>query len=171
MINTSSLLFDDVGTIRRPTGDAAYRINPLRDKIIINITDFEETRDSIKHTEIPTKSVSDVKFYKRSYGETNLESLYITAESYDNFLYVDGGATPVTSFPAGFTNDFSMVFEPGFFITSDTDDTIFINLTFEVIPEQQFLNNTHTQPFEYNYHPANVTQPELADAVLEVAVW
>ncbi|MFA6331969.1 MAG: hypothetical protein WCX22_03375 [Methanoregula sp.] len=170
MINNSHLLNDQVGTIKNQTGDAAYRIDPQVDMIVINITDVDATRDLNKYPNPPTISVSDVKFYKRSYGETNLGTLFISSASYNNFLYVDGGSTPVP-LPADFTKDLTMVFEPGFFITSDPDDTIFVNLTFEIDPPQQFLNNTHTQAFYYNYNPANVTQPELKDAVLEVAVW
>ena len=34
----------------------------------------------------------------------------------------------------------------------------------------QFLNNTFTSPFDYNYHPDNVTQPSLRDAVVEVQI-
>lgn len=170
MINTSSLLFDDVGIQKSPTGDAAYRINPLRERIIINITDFEETRDSINHPGKPTMSVSDVRFYTRSYGKATLDTFVVPAASYSNFLYLNGEtkATPPTG---SFSDNISMVFEPGFFLAAGTDDTIFINLTFEVVPEQQFLNNTHTEPFPYDYNPVNVTQPELTDAVLEVAVW
>ncbi len=41
----------------------------------------------------------------------------------------------------------------------------------------QFLNNTVlspfrvTSPFDYNYDTNNVTQPQLRDAVLDVAIW
>lgn len=170
MINTSSLLFDDVGIQKSPTGDAAYRINPLRDRIIINITDLEESRAPDKKGSLLTMSVSNVQFYTRSYGKSTLDPFVIPAASYGSFLYPDGEAAPVTP-PVVFSKDVALVFEPGFFINAGTDDTIFINLTFEVVPEQQFLNNTHTEPFPYDYNPVNVTQPELADAVMEVAVW
>jgi hypothetical protein len=169
MINTSLLLFDDVGTIRSQTGDMAYRINPLKDKIIINITDLDTTRDLVKYP-AATMSVSDVKFYTKSYGVSGLAPFVVPAASYSSFLYKDGAAAPVTP-PVIFSDEISMVFEPGFFLAAGTDDTIFINLTFSVDPPQQFLNNTHTEPFAYDYNPVNVTQPELTDAVIEVAVW
>jgi hypothetical protein len=42
-------------------------------------------------------------------------------------------------------------------------------------PGSRFLNSTVTKPFDhpfdYNYDPKNVTQPQLRDAVVEVAVW
>ncbi|AGB01121.1 hypothetical protein [Methanoregula formicica] len=170
MINTSSLLFDDVGMLKSPTGDAAYRFNPMRDRIIINITDFDKMPEPLKPG--TTKSVSNVQFYTRSYAMSTLDPL--PAVSPSRFLYMDGETTAVPAFPAVFSNGISMVFEPGFFNTIGdigTDDTIFINLTFTVNQKQQFLNNTHTEPFPYDYNPVNVTQPELADAVMEVAVW
>lgn len=170
MINTSSLLFDDMGSVERPTGDAAYRINPLRDRIIINITDLEESRAPDKKGSPLSMSVSNVQFYTRSYGESTLDPFIIPAASYSSFLYLDGETKSTPPTPP-FSNGISMVFEPGFFLAAGTDDTIFINLTFEVVPEQQFLNNTHTQPFMYDYNKVNVTQPELTDAVMEVAVW
>lgn len=170
MINTSSLLFDDVGFLKRPTGAAAYRINPLRERIIINITDLEESRAPDKQGSALTMSVSNVQFFTKSYGKSTLDPFVVPAASYGSFLYKDGEGTPVTP-PASFSKDVALVFDPGFFINAGTDDTIFINLTFEVVPEQQFLNNTHTRPFLYDYNPVNVTQPELKDAVLEVAVW
>jgi hypothetical protein len=168
MINTSSLLFDDVGIQKSPTGDAAYRINPLRDRIIINITDFDNLPEPLEAG--TTMSVSNVQFYTRSYGESTLDPFVVPAASYSNFLYLNGEtkATPPTGI---FSHDIAMVFEPGFFLAAGTDDTIFINLTFTLNQKQQFLNNTHTQPFTYDYSPVNVTQPELTDAVLEVAIW
>jgi hypothetical protein len=35
----------------------------------------------------------------------------------------------------------------------------------------QFLNNTRSGPWDYNYNATEVTQPVLRDAVMEVAVW
>ncbi|MFA6225198.1 MAG: hypothetical protein WC620_03215 [Methanoregula sp.] len=40
VINSSHLLTGDVGNIVNPNGDAAYRISPKGDRIIINITDL-----------------------------------------------------------------------------------------------------------------------------------
>ncbi len=33
------------------------------------------------------------------------------------------------------------------------------------------FENPNTTPFLYDYNPANVTQPKLRDAIVEVAVW
>jgi hypothetical protein len=66
---------------------------------------------------------------------------------------------------------------------------IFLALQFSVTPASTFLNNTqvvpdlafmdgkmtfenpNTTPFLYDYNPANVSQPKLRDAIVEVAVW
>ncbi len=170
MINTSSLLFDDVGVLKSPTGDAVYRVNPLRDRIIINITDFDKIPGSLPSSSI--KSVSNVQFYTKSYGKATLDDL--PSVSPNRFLYKDEETIAVPAYPTNFKSNISMVFEPGFFNTIGdigTDDTIFVNLTFSVSESQSFLNNTHTQPFMYDYNTVNVTQPELTDGVLEVAVW
>jgi hypothetical protein len=37
--------------------------------------------------------------------------------------------------------------------------------------QKTFGNNPNSTPFDYNYNPANVTQPRLRDGVLEVAAW
>jgi hypothetical protein len=64
-----------------------------------------------------------------------------------------------------------MVFGPSFFQSAAPTDTITIVLRFGLDTPQQYLNSTQTRPFDYNYYPANVTQPALGDAVLEVVVW
>ncbi|MFA6225199.1 MAG: hypothetical protein WC620_03220 [Methanoregula sp.] len=103
--------------------------------------------------------------------------------AFENYSYVNWGTTAVKP-PVELGDDMnlSMVFEPGFFSSTDKYEAIYINLTFEIHDPsdplypldkegQPFLNNTQTRPFDYNYYPANVTQPALKDAVLEVAVW
>ena len=48
---------------------------------------------------------------------------------------------------------------------------IYINMSFTLTSNSTFLNNSYSSPFDYNYDPKNVTQPQLRDAVVEVAVW
>ena len=48
---------------------------------------------------------------------------------------------------------------------------VYINLTFTLNKPSSFLNSSLTKPFDYNYNSANVTQPQLRDAIVEVAVW
>jgi PKD repeat protein len=84
-----------------------------------------------------------------------------------------------TALPKDIKN-ISLVFYPKTVTWSDYSH-VYINLTFDLVktnlacacptcPGSQFLNNTPGIPFEYNYHPDNVTQPNLRDATLEVSV-
>jgi hypothetical protein len=173
VINSSYLLTGELGEIDNPNGDAAYRINPNGDRIIINITDLDKTRNTVIHppSEPYTVNLKEVKFYQTHTGDSNLYAFSPIAV-FENYIYVNWGTTAQKP-PVDLGNDgnLSMIFEPGFFSSTDKYGAIYINLTFELDPKQQFLNNTHTRPFDYNYHPTNVTQPALTDAVMEVAVW
>jgi len=173
LINSSHLLTGEVGGVVNPNGDAAYRINPNGDRIVINITDLDETRNTVAHppSEPFNVSLKEVKFYQTHTGDSNLYAFSPVA-AFENYAYVNWGTTAVKPpVDLGTDRNLSMIFEPGFFSSTDKYGAIYINLTFELDPPQQFLNNTHTRPFDYNYHPANVTQPALTDAVIEVAIW
>ena len=173
VINSSYLLTGNVGEIGNPNGDTAYRINPSGDRIIINITDLDKTRNTVAHppSEPYTVNLKEIKFYQTHIGDLNLYAFSPVA-AFENYIYVNRGTTAVKPpVDLGTDRNLSMIFEPGFFSSTDKYGAIYINLTFELNPKQQFLNNTHTRPFDYNYNPVNVTQPVLTDAVLEVAVW
>ena len=166
-INNTELL---QGEITNP----AYQINPLTSRIMINITDLNETilNPFLKLPAAPPqtkRNLSSINFYQISPGGTSLSSWQPDSE-YLNFTYADDNSTAVTP-PVIILNNVSMIFEPGFFATVNPTATIYVNLTFGLSPPQPFLNSTLTGPFDYNYNPANVTQPELNDAVLEVSVW
>jgi len=171
VINSSNLLTGTVGNIVNPNGDAAYRINPNGDRIVINITDLEKTRNVIAHPNQPNHvNLSDVKFYQTHTGDANLYAFSPVA-AYENYTYVNWSETAVKPPVEIKDQNLSLVFEPGFFSSTDKYGAIYINLTFELDPPQQYLNNTHTLPFDYNYRPASVTQPTLTEGVMEVAVW
>lgn len=167
VINSSYLLNGNVGQNTDPNGDGAYRINPNWDRIVINFTDLDDTRSPVRRSSGEPYSVnlSDVTVSKfNSFTGWNVLSM-------ENFTYVNENTTAV-KLPVNITNsNLSMIFEPGIFFDHNENDPIYINMTFELDPPQQYLNNTHTRPFDYNYNPVNVTQPLLTDAVLEVAVW
>src|SRR5208337_2832416 len=164
-INNTELL---QGEITNP----AYQINPMTSRIMINITDLKNTRSwyPLQAPGVsPGSNLSSINFYQISPGETSL-SMWQPDSKYMNFTYDDNNSTAVTP-PVDIRNNLSMIFAPGFFATVNPTATIYINLTFGMNPPQQFLNNTLTGPFDYNYNPANVTQPELNDAGFEVSVW
>ncbi|MDO9034499.1 MAG: hypothetical protein Q7U51_04780 [Methanoregula sp.] len=187
VINSSHLLKGNVGEIDNPNGDAAYRINPKWDQIIINITDLESTRPSWCQTPPALPAASDtnltsIKFYQNRWDPLSFRWTPDPWNPTTEILtYEDGNLTPMIP-PVDIRDNLTLVFKPGFFSSTDKDGAIFINLTFGMVlnpscPMPQFglgrpfLNNTKSGPFNYNYHPANVTQPALTDAVMEVAIW
>lgn len=173
IINNSYLLNDMPGNISNRNGDAVYRINPLQDRIMINLTNLDKTRrPDLQGTPITVK-LSKVEILCTAFNSIPPQQPTTCTLAGGNFTYVtesEAAETPPVTIKDG---NLSMVFSPGAFAGTPADESIFINMTFEVDPVQQYLNNTHraANPFSYDYSPANVTQPELRDAVLEVAVW
>jgi hypothetical protein len=171
VINSSHLLKEPVGRITSRSIDGSYRINPNWERIMINITDLEVSRNTIAHPDPPISvKLTEVKFSETHTNDVNLYS-FTPPVAFENFTYVNW--SPIAEkLPVEIRDgNVSLVFEPGFFSGTDKYGAVYLNLTFELDPPQQYLNNTLTRPFDYNYHPANVTQPALTDAVLEVAVW
>ncbi len=163
-INASELLSGNVK-------DPRYQINPLNDRILINITDLETSRPPwnplLPEPSPPGSNLTKISFYQQSPGATGM---VFWSPPNENFLYNDGNTTPVKP-PVTVRNSLSMRFGPEFFLSADPTGTMYVNLTFGLDPPSSFLNNTQTGPFHYNYNPSDVTQPVLKDAELEVAVW
>ena len=182
-----SILIDNPTLLGEVT-DPAYQIDPAREQITINITDLRSTI-----TEYPptiTKATSsitlrNIKVYKRIENNYSSVSLFPS-----DFPYIDGSSTRISAMPAPVTDNITLKFSPQFFnLMKAQNSQIYIALGFTVNPESTFLNNTqalpnydtlneqltfnnpNTTPFYYDYNPANVTQPHLRDAVVEVAVW
>jgi hypothetical protein len=101
--------------------------------------------------------------YKRTFPEPVVDDVY----------YRDTNSSYAIVPPV--QNSISLKIRPDFTqeILKGADYPIYMNLTFNLTRSSSFLNNTHTnsRPFAYNYHPDNVTQPRLRDAIVEVAVW
>ena len=165
-INNTELL---EGEITNP----AYQINPLTQRIMINITGLDQSPPRLVALNLgdPTDTnLSRVDFWQESPDKKNLIS-WQPPPKFRNFTYDDDNSTPVT-LPVDIRNNVSMIFEPGFFASNcNQASIIYINLTFGHDQPQQYLNSSKTGPFDYNYNPTNVTQPELQDGVLEVSVW
>jgi hypothetical protein len=75
-------------------------------------------------------------------------------------------------------NNISLIINPRVFdIMQAGYSQVYFNLSFDMQDslgapiKSSFLNNSLSSPFDYNYNPANVTQPQLRDAVVEVATW
>ena len=176
-------------TIVDPVHDNLYRINPNLDKITINFTDLDQSPPRVAALPVGAActdvNLSSIKFYQMHYGDPFLYQLTATKyTSYQNVsIYADGSATPAIP-PVNIWKNMSVVFDPGLFSETDSNGAIFVNFTFGTNPScsypgmphpvsmMQFLNNTPSRgAYQYDYNAANVTQPVLKDAVLEVAVW
>ena len=170
-LNSSLLAGPLTNQIIDPTKDPAYQINLQSDEIIINITGLDQSPPRITPLGLnPTDTnLTAINFYQVPYGYSGISPWY---PSPDYSLYTDGNLTP--AIPANVTGNISMIFGPGFFQTLPDDSVAYVNLTFGTNPgysPHQYLNNTLTGPFPYDYSTADVTQPALKDAVMEVAVW
>ena len=168
--------------------DPAYQIDPAREQITINITDLRSTITNyppIINNTTSTVTLRNIKVFKQDGGVYSNVPLPAT-----DFPYIDGSSSRVTAMPVSVTDNITLRFSPQFFDRLKAQSSkIYIALGFTVNPESTFLNNTqalpdyntldgqltfnnpNTTPFYYDYNPANVTQPYLRDAVVEVAVW
>ena len=185
-----SILIDNPKLLGDVT-DPAYQIDPSREQITINITDLRSTITDFP-TAVPpidhnTSSITlrNIKVYKRvgnDYSNVPLPA--------SDFPYIDGSNTREQTMPANVKDNITLKFSPQFFsLMKAQNSQIYIALGFTVIPDSTFLNNTqalpdydtldgkltfsnpNTTPFNYDYNAANVTQPKLRDAVVEVSVW
>ena len=176
----------------------AYQINPidpLGEGVIINLTDLNqitcESQPSapsgcIWWPQQPNINLSSITIYQSRplpEGTGRTWSQVIPNTNHASYeMYIDGGTTPYnstesTEFPVNVTNNVSLFISPSSLNSwsfGDPNTYLRINMTFELDHGDWFLNSTQNQPdgaFEYNYDPANVTQPYLRDGVMEVAVW
>ena len=153
LINTPRLYTD--------VTDPSYRIDPVKDQIMINITNLTSTKsNSTANVNLTSITIKGVPYYS---------SIPYTSISLDG---------QNSTLPHNVTEEVSIRFSPRFFqgVYEGIYDPalyqpILVNLTFDLTSNSKFLNNTWSSPFDYNYDPANVTQPQLRDAVVEVAVW
>ena len=162
MINTPRLYTDMT--------DLSYQIDPVKDQIIINITDLKSTmsdqNSGINLTSITVTS-NTVSILQYSTKPDSILSLDNTILEFPNKL------------PQPVSDNISITFSPKYFqeqvYPGLFDKTfykpIYINLSFALNSNSTFLNNSWSSPFDYNYTNVNVAQPQLRDAVVEVAVW
>ncbi|MCX6686003.1 MAG: hypothetical protein NTV10_05090 [Methanoregula sp.] len=147
----------------------AYQINPLRDQIMVNITNLSKAHNinliPSVYPSPPIITLSSIDIYRQNPAQT-----FGQVRTFDN-AYIDGGTTP-TLLPAFITDNVSVIFPAGFFYGIATDNThLYINYTFNLDRTDTFFNNSFTTPYPYNYNPNLVTQPKLKEGVLEVAIW
>lgn len=168
-------------------------ISPLDEGVTINLINLNkttrfgsgETTWGDPDTTINLTSVIITKSWMTPYLHTRSSFATVPVSISDNFyyVYIDGNTTPLTSFSPPYnniTNNVTLVIPPGattglnFLGGNDPSTYMNVTLQFGLSRGDWFLNSTKSQPyraFVYNYDPANVTQPQLRDGVLEVAVW
>ena len=202
-INRTELLRGDITEPPiNPSYNAAYRIDPRREWIIINITDTDKRFPAeapipiwVSNATIPATPNVPLKALKLTgvrLSRTDDELMApVTMAGYDmDFLWVgntliDGVGTTLPQDIAG--KDITLKFKPGFFGGDVTNNagSIYINMTFytevdcsvNCFPQtaathgMPYLNTSESGPWLYNYSATYVTQPELTNGVLEVAVW
>jgi hypothetical protein len=161
--------------LRQEERNPAYQIDPTRDRIVINITDLRST--ILPAPASPVVDASSVRIFLTSISVYKLEGGTLSMVRTFDTPYIDGSSSSTTP-PALVQDNISLIINPRVFdIMQSGYSNVYLNLTFDMrdtagLPvKSSFLNNTLTRPFEYNYHPANVTQPQLRDAIVEVAVW
>jgi hypothetical protein len=162
LINNTKLLGDIT--------DPKYQIDPTRDQVTINITGL---RSTINHPDpdLVTITLTDIKIFGYKSDAAPLEPVILPKS---NYPYIDDSSVRAAAFPVEVENDITLLFNPRdkfFYNLQGLYQKIYVNLTFGLDAQSTFLNNSFAPPFDYNYHPDNVTQPYLREAVLEVAVW
>jgi hypothetical protein len=170
LINNTKLLNE----VRNP----AYQIDAAREQITINIT-------GLKNLTASAIVLDTMKIYKLDAGTYSNVPLPVS-----NYPFADGNTTRISAFPASVNDNITIKLNPQYIESMKAENSeIFLTLQFSVTPASTFLNNTqavpdlafmdgkltfenpNTTPFLYDYNPANVTQPKLRDAIVEVAVW
>jgi len=167
---------NDTALFSETIRDPRYQINPIKDRIIVNVTGLDRyPARSSDPLVIPAKAnLTRIQFYKASGGSFGSLPVNDLPTPGYRYLYVDGAPVYTHPFPEPrpeVKENVSLVFSPGFFKNAGSSETIYVNLTFGLESPQQFLNSSLSGPFDYNYNPANVTQPVLRDAAMEVSVW
>ena len=176
LINNTKLL----GEVRDP----AYQIDPLREQIMVNITNLISFCGGS-----PVINLTKVKIYKLDSGIYSNVPLPAS-----NNPFIDGNTSRLPSTwpgtPATVTDNVTIKLNPQFIDSMKSQNSqIFIAMRFDLSSNCTFLNNTqvlpdfdslvgkdtyenlNTTPFDYDYNATRVTQPKLSDAVVEVAVW
>jgi hypothetical protein len=160
--------------------DPSYQIDPAADQIMINITNLNLTMSSGNDT----FTNNPVNLTSITISSNTINSLQYSTVP-DTILLLDGkmvNLTPINDetgkLPQRVNDSISLTLSPKYFqeqvyaglFDKSFYDPIYINLSFTLSQNSTFLNNTWSSPFDYGYNP-NVTQPQLRDAVVEVAVW
>jgi len=169
-------LLKDITTSPHEINYRNYQIDPSLDTIVINITGLDTL-----YYDSPSSTTTNLTGIFLSTNPTASTGRLFNDKN--TFTYIDGNSTPVGTLPANVTSNISLVIPPGAVISESTLRTnphVYLTLIFKNTNTVLTINNTYgnwyinssaSGPFEYDYHSANVTQPQLRPGTLEVAVW
>lgn len=167
-LHTFSVLINNT-YLKDTIKDPAFQIDPSQDELMINLTELRSTMNApdpdLIDIELKNISIYTLEGGKMNYKRTFAEPIV------DDVYYYDTSSNYAT-IPA-VQNSLCLRIRPDTVseILKGANYPIYVNMTFNLTRESSFLNNSATRPFDYNYHPKNVTQPQLRDAIIEVAVW
>lgn len=155
-LNMTRLIQDE----KRP----AYQIDALREPIVINITNITALRNNLMEPSTGI-NLTSVRLWRIN------PTLPLAPVPPNQEVYIDG--SPVKTTGGMVTSNISLRFPAGFFSAMATDQSkMFVNFTFVLTKDDQFLNSTSgNRPFQYDYDASRVTQPRLQPGIVEVAVW
>ena len=162
--------------------DPSYQIDPVADQIMINITNLNLTMSAGNDT----FTNNPVNLTSITISSNTVNSLQYSTVP-DSILLLDGkmvNLTAMNSFETGklpqrVNDSISLTLSPKYFqeqvyaglFDKSFYNPVYINMSFTLASNSTFLNNSYSTPFNYNYDPNYITQPQLRDAVVEVAVW
>ncbi|MCX6681470.1 MAG: hypothetical protein NTY71_00570 [Methanoregula sp.] len=147
----------------------AYQINPLRDRIMVNISNMRGA--GVFHPGANNGiNLSAIEIFRQNPAQPFGKVREYLGPDPMVSVYIDGGTTTVPALPASVTDNVSVIFSPGFFYGMASDNTqLYINYTYKLEQADNFFNNSFTIPYPYDYN--HVTRPILKEGVLEVAIW
>jgi PKD repeat protein len=172
-----SILINNTELTKDKVRDPIYQIDPAREKITINITDLNSTLYSGRET---CFDINLTKIYAKDPAFVKIQ--LFTEPVIDGVQYHDINTEGMYAALPSIKHNISVALDPGFIPWSNYPQ-VYLNLTFKLVKNttacdpsnplynftgSQFLNNSLTSAFDYNYDSESVTQPQLRDAVLEV---
>jgi hypothetical protein len=174
-----SILLNNTNLIgaESPIKDAAYQIYPERDPFMINLTNLNSTMSADRRGDFRIE-LNTIQVYDGNPDDPTTQWLQFKNPIIDEVQYN-------TLVPQVVNNNVTIIYNT----TANRNGInweapeIYIFFVFNLSKTggpyagSKFLNNTVLSPFRvnstfaYNYEQNNVTQPQLRDAVLNVAIW
>jgi len=152
--------------------DPAYQIIPGRESFMINFTSLNSTmwedRENCFNISLNSILAEDGQGNQTAFKDPIIDEIPIHMESPKPVISNISILYNTTTNRKGINWDAPQIKISLIFNLTKTNSGCICS----TCPGSRFLNNTPVgSPFVYDYNPVNVTQPQLRDAVVEVAVW